>query len=154
MDDRITLIGDGVPTGSFAVPAGSRLAGKGAWSPDGRALALVADQRFSSTVSFVDATSGKPTGAALPTQEGVATQRLLGWHPDGAAVVAAYLPERDAPATFDIRDEDNHPTNFAAVRRVELRALTPAGAARTLLSPPDRDDVHEHLPPGSDPPPD
>ncbi len=138
VDERITLIDDGVPTGSFAVPAGSRLAGKGAWSPDGRALALVADQRFSSTVSFVDATSGKPTGAALPAQEGVTTQRLLGWRPDGAAVVAAYLPEPDVPATFDVRDEDDHPTNFAAVRRVELRALTPAGAARTLLSPPDQ----------------
>ncbi|MFK3983355.1 hypothetical protein ACI2K4_23605 [Micromonospora sp. NPDC050397] len=115
---------DGRPISSFALAPGSRLAGKGAWTPDGHAL-TVAEARDdgAATLRAVDPGSGVPVGGpVLPAVASVSAIRLLGWHPDGSAVAVAYYPE---PATAK--------TGYTAVRTVRVLALAPAAAAPTIL---------------------
>lgn len=104
-DHRIVLAdATGRTLSSFVPPAGSRLAGKGAWTPDGRELALttepvVDDGRPSTTAAWrprwVDAGSGRAVdGPGLPAVAGVATGNLLGWTGGGDALVFVTEPAR------------------------------------------------------------
>ncbi|MFE0590069.1 hypothetical protein [Micromonospora echinospora] len=109
----VTTVGAEVRS-RFTVPEGTRLAGKGTWTPDGRGLTLVTQRRCCAGDAYpsrwqlraVDAS----TGAELPTtpraeQAGLVALRLLGWAPDGAAVVARYHPESDAKVVgFGVED--------------------------------------------------
>lgn len=128
---------DGGQTGPvLTLPAGTRLAGKGAWTPDSRGIVLVRDGQRSSELVLIDVA----TGALLPDRgfaslTGVLTQRLLGWLPNGHPVVVAYYPEPYAPAVLAPDDEHGHVTAFDVVRRLELVELDTTGGVRSLLAP-------------------
>jgi hypothetical protein len=126
---------DGRLLSAFALAPGSRLAGKGAWTPDGTALTVAEPEAGGWVLRRVDPGTGMPVaGPVLPAVVGVTAIRLLGWGPDGGAVVVAADPEPVATgggALRAIADGD--------VRTVRVLALTPAAAApRTLLTAPER----------------
>ncbi|MDG4783018.1 hypothetical protein O7614_25465 [Micromonospora sp. WMMD961] len=125
---------------SFALPGDTWLAGKGAWRPDGTNLTLAtrgADTGW--TLRQVDPASGRDVGPlALPAVSGVVSIRLLGWTPDGSALVAAYLPDPAAP-DLPLEEQTDPPTSDQRVRTVRVLALTPgATAPRTVLTAPDQ----------------
>ncbi|MBU2666169.1 hypothetical protein KOI35_21960 [Actinoplanes bogorensis] len=72
----------------FALGFDGQLAGKGAWTPDGRAVA-VREQARDWKPRWFDPVAGREVdGPALPAVDGtVYDSRLLGWRPDGSAVV-------------------------------------------------------------------
>jgi hypothetical protein len=89
-DHRI-IVSDatGRTLGSFEPAYGSVLAGKGAWTPDGRAVAVVSAQARSWEPRWFDPAGGREvSGPALPAIPGeIFGGSLLGWRPDGAALV-------------------------------------------------------------------
>lgn len=96
----------GAVRSQFVVPEDTQLAGKGAWTPDGRGLTLVTQRRCCAGDTYaarwqlrmVDPSTGAGL-ARMPRfaeQAGLMALRLLGWAPDGAAVVARYHPRTDA----------------------------------------------------------
>ncbi|MBY8873876.1 hypothetical protein K7640_18770 [Micromonospora sp. PLK6-60] len=146
---RVTDL-DGRQTASFPLPASTWLAGKGAWTPDGRWLTLAvrqgdtwrlrhADPANGREVRMVDPGTGRETGAAeLPGVSGVTAIRLLGWTDAGAAMVVGYLPHPNAPARFDQPLEMDQRTAYGNVGSVRVLALDPGTATpRTLLTAPD-----------------
>lgn len=124
--------------GCFQLGGGQRLAGKGAWTPDGHALAVLADRGRESVITLVSAATGAPV-ANTPrfTVTDVTTVRLLGWWPDGRAVVVAYRPEPGAPPTFDTGVGHGGPTDFDVVRRISVLALRPEGGIQEVITVPD-----------------
>ncbi|MEU7655399.1 hypothetical protein AB0C42_17165 [Micromonospora taraxaci] len=126
---------------SFALPDGTWLAGKGAWRPDGTNLTLAARGTTTTewTLRQVDPASGRDVGPLpLPAVTGVVAVRLLGWAPDGSALVAAYLPDPVAP-DLPLEEQSNPPASDQRVRTVRVLALTPgATAPRTVLTAPDQ----------------
>ncbi|MGW1452400.1 hypothetical protein ACWCO3_29645 [Micromonospora sp. NPDC002411] len=126
---------------SFVLPDGTWLAGKGAWRPDGTNLTLAARGTTTTewTLRQVDPANGRDVGPlALPAVSGVVSIRLLGWAPDGSALVAAYLPDPVAP-DLPLEEQSNPPTSDQRVRTVRVLALTPgATAPRTVLTAPDQ----------------
>ncbi|HEX5597291.1 MAG TPA: hypothetical protein VFX61_14935 [Micromonosporaceae bacterium] len=125
----------GTPGPSFRLPADTVLAGKGAWTPDGRALTVVNWQDDGWTLSTIDPTTG--AGLAdldLPAVSGVTAIRLLGWGPDGSALVVAYQPNpRGVPSVMGIDQR----TSYGHVHTVRLLSLTPAAAPVTRMTAPD-----------------
>lgn len=140
-DKVLVSSADGQQISSFALPAESALAGKGAWLPDG-SLALVnrdpATDRWG--LGRVDVEGRELPAPALPTVSGVRAIRLLGWQADGSAWVVAYQPEPNAPALptggpLDMGER----TWYQAVRSIRVLGLTPGAAApTTLLTAPDQ----------------
>ncbi|MEV1156124.1 hypothetical protein AB0J27_12055 [Micromonospora chokoriensis] len=126
---------------SFALPDGTWLAGKGAWRPDGTNLTLAARGTTITewTLRQVDPASGRDVGPLpLPAVSGAVAVRLLGWAPDGSALVAAYLPDPVAP-DLPLEEQTDPPTSDQRVRTVRVLALTPgATAPRTVLTAPDQ----------------
>ncbi|SCL36961.1 hypothetical protein GA0074692_4506 [Micromonospora pallida] len=112
----ITVVtADGAVRNRFTVPEGTQLAGKGTWTPDSRGLTLVTQRRCCDGDAYasrwqlrtVDASTGAelPTTTPLAEQAGLVALRLLGWAPDGAAVVARYHPWDDAKVVgFGVQD--------------------------------------------------
>ncbi|MFI6329278.1 hypothetical protein ACIBBG_13395 [Micromonospora chersina] len=139
--DKVLVTGtDGRQVTSFPLPPESGLAGKGAWLPDGT-LALVS--RDPSTDRWrlrrVD-TTGKDLGVlALPAVAGVSTIRLLGWQADGTAMVVAYRPEPNSPASFAGPLDMDQRIAYGNVRAIRVLGLAPAATApTTLLTAPDQ----------------
>ncbi|MFG2059060.1 hypothetical protein ACGFI9_34095 [Micromonospora sp. NPDC048930] len=134
--DKVLIAGsDGRSISSFPLPPDTGLAGKGAWLPDGT-LALVGRDPDSTRwrVRHVDPATGRDLGAlALPAVTGVTTIRLLGWRPDGSALVVAYRPEPAAPTRFDQPLEMDQRTAYGNVRSVAVLALVPGAAAPTTV---------------------
>ncbi|SCL70521.1 hypothetical protein [Micromonospora chersina] len=140
--DKVLVTGtDGRQITSFSLPPESGLAGKGAWLPDGT-LALVS--RDPDTTRWrlrrVDPATGRDLGVlALPAVDGVTTIRLLGWWPDGSALVVGYRPEPNSPASFAGSLEMDQRTAYGNVRAVRVLGLAPGAAAPdTLLTAPDQ----------------
>lgn len=119
---------------------GRRLAGSGAYTSDGSALALLTvddcpfqcdhDQRDARRwrVSYIDAASGADReGPALPEVTGAAV-RALGWHGD-ALVVVRYESEKYTTA-------DKGDTDTGSTRHVRVLALRSGGAVDVVLDPP------------------
>ncbi|WP_432837725.1 hypothetical protein [Dactylosporangium sp. CA-092794] len=119
-----------------------RLAGAGAYTPDGSAVALLSVDGCADTkecdhdqlaarrwqVSYVDAATGADReGPALPAVTGPAV-RALGWHGDTLVVVQYELED-------DIRQEPDD-TGWAETRHVRVLALRPDGTAGVVLDPP------------------
>ncbi|SCL38057.1 hypothetical protein GA0070624_6082 [Micromonospora rhizosphaerae] len=123
------------------MPVDSALAGKGAWLPDG-GLTLVSRQPESTRwrLRRVDSVSGRDLGPLeLPTVKDVTAVRLLGWGPDGSALVVAYQPEPRSPTRFDQPLGMDQRTAYGNVRTVRVLALTPGAAApTTVLTAPDQ----------------
>jgi hypothetical protein len=121
---------------SFTVSADQALGGKGAWTPDGRSLTLVERQGSGWALRYVDAVTGAATGGPpTPTVNGMTAIRLLAWREDGSALVAAFEPRPGSPARFDQPLSLDQRIHYGQVRRVDLLALAPGGAApATVLS--------------------
>ncbi|WP_433265587.1 hypothetical protein ACQPWR_00540 [Micromonospora vinacea] len=132
---------DGRPASSFELPAESWLAGKGAWTTDG-ALTLISRKAGTTDWSLrrVDPATGRDTAPLpLPGVTGVTAIRLLGWGPDGSALVVAYQPEPLSPDRFDQPLELDQRTAYPNVRSVRVLALKPdATAPRTLMTAPEQ----------------
>ncbi|GAA3740844.1 hypothetical protein GCM10022225_25220 [Plantactinospora mayteni] len=155
--DKITVFTrDATTWSSFVLSHDSQLAGKGAFTPDGRWIAVVSraaccsDQpgqgRFPSQwrIRLLDpATGAERPGWSLSEVSGVTALRLIGWWPSGEAVVAAFYPHPGSsaqwnPATADPNhDQWGFPNYYEQVDRVEVRALATGGGSRELLSLPD-----------------
>lgn len=90
----------GAAISGFTVPEGTRIAGKGAWTPDGQSLALVAESACTCgsdydarwTLTTVDASTGTARQPGY-TVDGTVAIRMLGWSPAGEPVVVSYDPE-------------------------------------------------------------
>jgi hypothetical protein len=126
---------DGSAAGtSFSVSGDQALGGKGAWTPDGRSLTLVERQGSGWTLRYVDPVTGAATGGpATPVVTGMTAIRLLAWRADGSALVAAFEPHPGLPARFDQPLSLDQRTRYGDVRRVDLLALFPGGAAPTTV---------------------
>ncbi|MFE9694669.1 TolB family protein [Micromonospora sp. NPDC005806] len=140
--DKVLIAGtDGQGISSFPLPPETGLAGKGAWLADG-SLALVSRDPDSTRwrLRHVDPATGRDLGALeLPAVTGVTTIRLLGWRPDGSALVVAYRPEPAAPARFDRPLEMDERTAYGHVRSIRVLALAPGAAApASVLTAPDQ----------------
>ncbi|MGI5185094.1 hypothetical protein ACQEVZ_53470 [Dactylosporangium sp. CA-152071] len=118
-----------VKQGCFSLPAGQRLAGKGAYAPANNSLAVVTDAGRDSTITFISETNGSPLPGTIHLY-GVTTLRLIGWWADRALVVA-FRPEpvTDLGPLDDERDYP--PTAYALVQRLSILAITPS-----LTTPP------------------
>jgi hypothetical protein len=97
---------DGTELSSFEVAAGTSLAGKGAWSRDGRDLMLVSGRRCGCgegygvrwTLYGVDAVTAAPTGTSY-TFDGLYAIRMLGWWASANPAIAGYVPEAGTRVT-------------------------------------------------------
>ncbi len=122
-----------------------RLAGAGAWTPDG-GIAVFShggcvdpctdvqrnDRRW--RLLRLDAGTGtiQPAPGAVPEVAGAAV-RMLGWPRDGHPVVLRYLlPSRDGTPWPEVEEQ----TGYRAVHDVELLALHPDGGRRLVATPP------------------
>ncbi|WP_406062229.1 hypothetical protein [Micromonospora sp. NBC_00860] len=124
---------------SFPLPDESWLAGKGAWSPDGATLTLATRRADTGewTLRQVDPRTGRDGKALrLPAVTGAVSVRLLGWAPDGSALVAAHQQDPDAPER-PLEEQTGPPATAEQVSSVRVLALTPgATAPRTVLTAP------------------
>lgn len=86
----------GAQVSTFSLPVGSVLAGRGAWTPDGSALTVVPRNGSAWGTRYVDPGSGLTrAGPALPGLRDLAVRELIGWWPDGSALVSVH-DERSA----------------------------------------------------------
>jgi hypothetical protein len=121
-----------------------RLAGTGAWSLDGRRLAVFTfegcdgkctpQERNARTwrLDYLDAETGAPaTGDRFDTLTGAAV-RVVGFQRDGAAVVVRYVDE--AMPNAEATESDG--TFYKDVIEADLMALRPGGGQRQLLRKP------------------
>ncbi|MGC4748498.1 hypothetical protein ACLQ28_23015 [Micromonospora sp. DT201] len=126
---------------SFTLPDEAWLAGKGAWHPDGAALTLATHHPDTSewTLRQVDPATGQDAGSLrLPAVSGAVAIRLLGWTPDGSALVAASEPDPHAPEP-PLEEQSDLPTEDPGISRVRVLALAPgATAPRTVLTAPEQ----------------
>ncbi|MER7332235.1 MULTISPECIES: WD40 repeat domain-containing protein [unclassified Micromonospora] len=134
-----------------------RLAGVGAFTPDGSAVAVFrldgcqsmcdADQRAARTwrTGYVDAATGQDgTGPAVPPTQGQAL-RALGWSHGRALVALRYAPE---PGMMMGESNEWDDTGYRETGHVQLVSLVPDGRVQVLLDPPDgvrAMDVARHL---------
>ncbi|GIF65295.1 hypothetical protein Ais01nite_33300 [Asanoa ishikariensis] len=123
---------------SFTLPPETELAGKGAWSADGRTLTMTRHEGMRWSLRRVDPTTGRDLGALdVPAVSGVTAIRLLGWSADGSARVVAYQPAATAEVRFDIFLEMEQRLAYANVSTVQVLALgRGAGTPTTLLTAP------------------
>ncbi|GIJ57968.1 WD40 repeat domain-containing protein [Virgisporangium aurantiacum] len=117
-DDRIDVVDlNGSAVADFLVSPNSRLAGKGAFTPDGAAIAVsVTEGCCTHRFAFHDIA----TGVEQPERRSVAVPdtgalRLLGWSPRGEAVAVAFRHDPGAEPASDAGR-----TWFEVVRRVEV----------------------------------
>jgi hypothetical protein len=135
---------------TFRLPPDTVLAGKGAWTADSRALTVAKRRGDSWTLATVDPATGAgladldmPTVSGcswrMPRPDGcVSAIRLLGWGPDGAALVVAYHPEPATSVDFAGQTAIDQRIAYGHVRTVRLLSLTPGAAAPVIrLTAPD-----------------
>lgn len=124
-------------TAEVPLPAGARLAGKGAWTRDGRNLLVVSgaecdcgDYPIRWTVTTISALDGTATGTAY-TRDGVLALRVLGWWPSGEPVAVEYSPTASTqPSVLDTPDSQNAVVYQWAVEAAHLITL---GTGRKLM---------------------
>ncbi len=130
---RISRIDDGRQLLNLTLPTGTTLGGKGAWTPDGRSLAVTELARGHNRwqVSLLDAATGQRVAAPgfTPVRDALAL-RTLGWRADGELLAVAFRPERGARPPLGER------TYFEYVRRADLVGLRPGRSPRTVLRAP------------------
>ncbi|KHD74420.1 hypothetical protein MB27_28770 [Actinoplanes utahensis] len=138
-EDRLhvrTLAGG--TTIDLPLPADARIAGKGAWTRDGRNLLVVSGARCDCgdhpvrwTVTTISATDGAVTGTEI-SREGVYALRVIGWWPSGTPVAVEYTAVSGAdPSLFTDpagRDGLTSQIDIEAARLIDL------GTGRTLLT--------------------
>jgi hypothetical protein len=122
----IFTLADGT-TAEVPLPAGARLAGKGAWTRDGRNLLVVSGAQCDCgaypirwTVTTISAVDGTATGTAY-TRDGVLALRVLGWWPSGEPVAVEYSPTASTqPSVLDTPDSQNALVYQWAVEAAQL----------------------------------
>jgi hypothetical protein len=125
---------DGRRLSSFTLAPETELAGKGAWSADGRALTVTRRDGGSWSLRRIDPATGRDLGAMdTPAVSGVTAIRLLGWAADGSARVVAYQPEPRTPTVFDAPLEMDQRLAYGNVGTVRVLALGRAADAPTTL---------------------
>ncbi|MEU2614228.1 hypothetical protein ABZ570_21990 [Micromonospora sp. NPDC007271] len=125
---------DGRRLSSFTLAPETELAGKGAWSTDGRALTVTRRDGDSWSLRRVDPATGRDLGAIdTPAVSGVTAIRLLGWAADGSAWVVAYQPAPDAPGAFNAPLEMDQRLAYGNVGSVRVLALRRGAEAPTTL---------------------
>lgn len=134
-DVAVFRVADGAVESAVRLPEGAHLAGKGAWTPDGRALALVSGAQGRWRVRLVDPATGADLKRALPEVADAGALRLLGWRSDGRALVVAYRRVPGTPPRLGI-ERPGGATEYRYVRRVDLLALGFDGAATRVLALP------------------
>ncbi|MFG1891703.1 TolB family protein [Micromonospora sp. NPDC049051] len=129
---------DGRRLSSFALAPETELAGKGAWSTDGRSLTVTRRDGASWSLRRIDPATGRDLGAIdTPAVSGVTAIRLLGWTADETGWVVAYQPAPHAPAAFDGPLEMDQRLAYGNVGTVRVLALDRgADAPTTLLTAP------------------
>ena len=122
---RVTVTDlEGRQVASFALEPETELAGKGAWSPDGRTLTVTRRDGDRWSLRRLDPGTGRDLGPLeLPAVTDVTAIRLLGWATDGSARVVAYRPAPDAPAAFDVPLAMDQRLAHGNVGTVEVLAL-------------------------------
>ncbi|WP_033346150.1 hypothetical protein [Catenuloplanes japonicus] len=118
---------DGARSGTFTLPAGAVLAGKGAWTPDGTGLVLGAPTAEGWALSIIDAVTGVARSAPVVLR-GTPVGDLLGWSGTGTMVVAGYAGAVDVTSIGLASEVDT-------VR--VLRVPADGGPAEDLLRLPD-----------------
>ncbi|SCF39152.1 WD40-like Beta Propeller Repeat [Micromonospora viridifaciens] len=125
---------DGRRLSSFTLAPEAELAGKGAWSTDGRTLTVTRRDGGSWSLRRADPATGRDLGAVdTPTASGVTAIRLLGWAADGSARVVAYQPAPHAPAAFDAPLEMDQRLAYGNVGTVRVLALGRGSQSPTTL---------------------
>jgi hypothetical protein len=141
--DMITVATlDGGVQSRFTVAGATRLAGKGAWAPDGHLVLLTQQQCCTGDAypvrwhwQVVDPTTGQQLEHRhLPEMAGLVTIRLLGWAPNGAAVAAASYPEPNATVVPLNSGTPFQLTDYQPIRTVAILALAPDAPPQTLLT--------------------
>ena len=104
---------------SFTPPVESMLPGKGSWTPDGRAVALVGEEAADEWAPrWFDVATGRATaGPDLPAVPGPVTGELLGWRTDGTALLFVH--------------GGTLPGDPATAAPARLLALTPGAGSRS-----------------------
>lgn len=136
---RIFTIAGHATTAITPAP-GTRLAGKGSWTRDGRHLLLVSGQRCPSCghypVRWTVTTVSAATGAAQGPQyrlDGLYAVRVLGWWPSGRPVAAGYTPVAGAGVTlFDDSRGTEKLVSLDDLDTVRLLELGPGSGHREL----------------------
>lgn len=139
-NDRLFVIDlNGRSISTTALNHGELLAGKGAWTPDGSAIAITVPQRCCIPVAtnwsirFLDANTGQPaTGPQFDTITDATAIRILGWATPTRAIVAAFRPERGP--TDRVPSDDR--TSYGNVGRVDLLALEYGNRIATIFRSP------------------
>ena len=117
------------------VPADVRLAGKGAWTPDGTTLMMVRrDPNRSWQLVAQDPVSGVTREVGWTGGTDLTALRLIGWGPDGDPVVVAFRVEPSVPP--EVRDRATPETAYQVVHSIKVLSLPRVGAPRTLLTAP------------------
>jgi hypothetical protein len=123
----------------IALGGGGRLAGAGAWLPDGRSVAVlerstcvdcpVASYRRTWRLAERDAGTGRPVpGAAFPELRSTTFVQVVGWRSPDVAVALVGLPgpdARDQPDNYDQAWGPYQEIGTASVRLVLLRRGAP-----------------------------
>ncbi|WJK41925.1 hypothetical protein O7608_05860 [Solwaraspora sp. WMMA2056] len=112
------------------LPPGRTLAGKGAWQPDGQAVTLAERDGDDWRLVAVDPVTGADApGPRLPTVADVTAVRLLGWRPDGSALVVAYQPASAGMSGVWALSQRIHAGHVGGV---QLVSLAPGADAPTV----------------------
>ncbi|GIE36001.1 hypothetical protein Ait01nite_090460 [Actinoplanes italicus] len=112
------------------VPATGRVAGKGAWTRDGRGLLVVSGVKCDCpgwpvrwTVTPISAADGAVTGPSYG-RDGIYALRVLGWWPSGEPVAVEYTPTGHAESTlFTSLNEQYELTSQDGIEAARLIAL-------------------------------
>ncbi len=114
----------------FEIPDGAELAGKGAWSPDGRAIALLTQVPGGWELALHDITDGRRLdGRVWTVKQDHAAIRLVGWSPAGNPVVVAHVQE-----SWD-RDRGLDTISYNSTHSANVLELTPDGPRALLTAP-------------------
>ncbi|MGX6608309.1 hypothetical protein ACWKSP_40265 [Micromonosporaceae bacterium Da 78-11] len=136
---RIVTLADRKSVG-LPVPAGSRLAGRGSWTRDGKGLLVVSGERCSSCgdypVRWTVTTLAAATGAAQGPEyqiNGAYAVRVLGWWASGRPVAVAYTTSGKSPVTlFDDEAGRSRLIGMDNVESARLLELAPGSEHHQL----------------------
>ncbi|MBO3741572.1 hypothetical protein [Actinoplanes flavus] len=133
---RVLTLADGTSV-DLPLPAGARIAGKGAWTRDGRSLLVVSGEKCDcagyprrwtvQTISAADGTVGGPSW----TRDGVYALRVLGWWRGRPATVEYTATRVAQPSVFADAVAREELTSQDGIERARLIEL---GGGRELLS--------------------
>ncbi|MEU4619797.1 hypothetical protein AB0G04_07445 [Actinoplanes sp. NPDC023801] len=119
------------------IPVTGRLAGKGAWTRDGRGLLVVSAAECDCpghpvrwTVTTISAADGTVTGPSYP-RDGIYALRVLGWWPSGEPVAVEYTPTRYAEARLFANA--NEQAELTSQDGIETARLIVLGSGQRLL---------------------